>query len=63
MARSQVRNQLVPKISYAYQYYSRLPSATLPFTQRGMFDFVPQTVGKLITGAKMDFFFQVSKPL
>lgn len=37
--------------------YSRLPSVTLPFTQRGMFDFALQTVGKLITRAKVDFFF------
>lgn len=56
MARSQARNQLVTKISYAYQRYSRLPSGTLPFTQCGMFDFVQQTVGKVITRAKVDFF-------
>lgn len=29
----------------------------------GCLIFVPQTVGKLITRAKVDFFFQVSKPL
>lgn len=38
-----------------------LASWTLPFAQRGMFDFVQQTDDKLMTGAKVFFFFSPRK--